>query len=73
MEYPEGCRQGDKQLFCKGCPSKQFQACGDNHKILQAKEKAHGGKSNAEIHADDNFRIKSKKYREALKGEDQDV
>lgn len=66
MEYPEGCRQGDKQLFCAGCAPKQQQACGDNHRIIQAKKKAHGGKTNTEIHLEDNLRIKTEKVKREL-------
>lgn len=62
MAYPEGCRNGKLQYLCNVCPDKQVQACDDNHRIEQAKKKAHGGKTNAEIHAEDNFRIMSKKY-----------
>lgn len=62
MEYPEGCVRGEVPWHCPDCPDKQRQACKDNYDILQAKKKAHQGKSNAQIHAEDNFQILAKKY-----------
>ena len=62
MSYPEGCRDGKNQYICRQCAPKQQQACSDNHRIEQAKIKAHGGKTNMEIHIEDLYRIQRNKF-----------